>query len=400
MLALCGALCYAELGAAMPEAGAEYVYLRESYGRDFGFMSAFVSLTAGFSAPVASAAKSFVRYASHFFPALADEPTLLGFVSVNNLIAIGIVWLLITVHMRSVSAGIGFNDLITIFKVCGIVGIILAAVAIGDGRVGNVTIISESFRELDGTDRFAAFGTSLIFVMFCYSGWNAAAYMAGEIKDPQRTLPRSLLMGTVIVIVLYLGLNAIYFYGADVNALAGKAEVGLVASRNLFGKFGTSVVSAVLCVSILASASAMTIVGPRVYFAFERDFHPLQILSRRNASTGAPSTALLLQGVVTSIIIVSGRIDQIQQYSSFTLSLFASLAVSCVFVLRYRRPELSRPFRTWGYPVTPLLFLGMSGWMMFWAFWGRPFESSAPSRSDVRNFAASNWSPQVTYSGR
>jgi len=358
-----------------PRQGGEYVYLRDTYGPALGFMSAFVSLVAGFSAPIAAATKALVRYLSHFFPFLAGESMLGSLVSVNDLIAIGIVWLLIVIHLCGVRAGMGFNDLVTLFKVAGIVSILLAAVALGRGDVSNLTRVSTSFYELSQADAFAAFGTSLIFVMFCYSGWNAAAYVASEMKDPQRDLPRALLFGTLIVMLLYLGLNAVYFYGADVDVLAGQVEVGLVASRTLFGAWGVTLVTIVLCTSIFASVSAMTIAGPRVYYALGRDF-PLFSFLAKARGTGSPATALFLQGVVTSLIIVSGRIDQIQQYVGFTLVLFASLAVSCVIVLRVRRPDLKRPFRAWGYPITPLLFLCVSGWMMYWAFQGRPVEST------------------------
>ncbi|MHC4991989.1 MAG: APC family permease [Planctomycetota bacterium] len=375
VLALCGALCYAELGAAMPRAGGEYVYLRETYGAWLGFMSAFVSLTAGFSAPVAAASKALVRYLAHFFPALANEPTIAGFVTVNDLLAIGVVWLLVAIHLRGMRGGVGFNDLITLFKVVGILAIILGAAAFGQGRVEHFAEVTPAFRDLQGAERMAAFGTSLIFVMFCYSGWNASAYIAGEMRDPQRDLPRSLMVGTAIVLALYLGLNAVYFYGASASELAGKAEVGLVASQRLFGEVGVTLVTIVLCVSILASASAMTIAGPRVSFAMGRDLLRFRVLSRVGRGTGAPVPALLLQGAVTTIIILSGAIDEIQQYAGFTLSLFASLAVSCVLVLRVTRPKMPRPFRTWGYPFTPLLFLAISGWMMFWSVRGRPTES-------------------------
>jgi APA family basic amino acid/polyamine antiporter len=263
----------------------------------------------------------------------------------------------------------------TVFKVGGIVLIILAAAAIGRGDVANLTTVSPSFQEMSSTDTLSAFGTSLIFVMFTFSGWNAAAYVASEMKNPQRDLPRALLLGTATVLLLYLGLNAVYFYGASVDELAGQVEVGLVASRSLFGPTGVSLVTIVLCASILASASAMTLVGPRVYYALGKDFTPFSFFARTR-STGAPAVALIVQGMVTSVIIISGRVDQIQQYAGFTLTLFASLAVSCVIVLRIRRPELERPFRAWGYPISPILFLGVSGWMMFWAFRGRPLEST------------------------
>jgi basic amino acid/polyamine antiporter, APA family len=375
ILALLGALCYAELGAMMPEAGGEYVYLRETYGPSFGFMSAFVSLTAGFSAPIAAAAESFVIYLGHFVPVLGADATLLGPVSVVDVAALAVVWMLVAIHLSAVRAGTGFNDLITAFKVGGIIAILIAAAAVGTGDASNLTTVSPTFAELDRPETLAAFGTSLIFVMFCFAGWNAAAYVAGEMEHPQRDLPRALLLGTTIVLVLYLGLNAVYFYGASVDELAGQVEVGLVASRTLFGDWGVSLVTVVLSASILASASAMTLAGPRVYYALGKDFTQFAFLARMRSS-GAPAVALLTQGVVTSLMIVSGSVDQIQQYAGFTVTLFGSLAVSCVIVLRVRRPHVERPFRARGYPLTPLVFLAVSGWMMYWAFQGRPVEST------------------------
>ena len=273
VLAFCGALCYAELGAMIPEAGAEYAYLRDTYGRAFGFMSAIVSLTAGFSAGIASAAKSFMVYAAHFLPFLKSEAVFWrvpfsGYeVGASDLCATLLVWLLVAVHWRGMKGGITFNDIITLLKVCGIAAILLAAVAWGKGDAGHFTHIAPVYETMSGADTASAFATSLIFVMFCYSGWNAAAYMAGEMRNPQRDLPRALLIGTGIVTVLYLGLNAVYFYGADVTELAGKPEVGLVAAEQLFGRTGETLVTLVLCISILASASAMVIAGPRVYYA-------------------------------------------------------------------------------------------------------------------------------------
>ena len=375
ILALLGALCYAELGSMMPEAGGEYVYLRESYGPSFGFMSAFVSFTAGFSAPIAAATESFVIYLGNFFPLLSEERLLVAGIGVVDLVAVGVVWVLVWIHMRAVRSGTGFNDLMTAFKVGGIVAILLAAASIGDGTASNLVTPSPSYAELGGSELFAAFGTSLIFVMFTFSGWNAAAYIAGEMKDPQRDLPKALLLGTAIVLVLYLGLNAVYFFGASVDELAGEVEVGVVAARNLFGDWGVDLVTVVLCASILASASAMTMAGPRVYYALGKDFRPFEAFARTRP-TGAPAFALVAQGVVTSLFILSGRVDQIQQYAGFTLSLFASLAVSCVIVLRIRRPDAERPFRAWAYPLSPVLFIGVSVWMMYWAFQGRPLEST------------------------
>lgn len=376
VLALCGALCFAELGAAMPKAGAEYVYIRESYGSALAFMSAFVALFAGFSAPIAGALKGLVLYLGHFVPTLAEDLTLIGGLHLNDVVAIGFVWALVAIHISGVRAGIGFNDVITILKIGGIVLVLLAAATLGEGNASRVFTVAPHYHELSGLDKLSYSATSLIFVTFCYLGWNGSAYVAAEMDNPQRDLPRSLLLGTGLVTVLYIGLNAMFFYGAGVEGLAGVGEVGLVSSRALFGDFGVTMVTLLMCISILASASAMTVIGPRVYFAFGEDFKGLSILHRVSPKTGAPSAALLLQGVVTSAIILSGTLDQILQYAGFTLTLFASIAVSCVIALRIKRPEMPRPFKAWGYPFTPLFFLGVSIWTMIWAVRGRPQESS------------------------
>ncbi|HJP04846.1 MAG: APC family permease [Gammaproteobacteria bacterium] len=375
LLAYCGALCFSELGAAMPAAGAEYVYLRETYGRAFGFMSAFVSLIAGFSAPIAAALKSLVRYVTAYFPSLNGDMEVLGRLTIGDFSAIALVWLLIAIHMRGRRGAISFNDVVTLLKVGGIVAIILAAAAFGDGDFANFSHVSDVYTGLNSVTTYTALATSLIFVMFCYSGWNAAAYVASEIVEPQKTLPKALLVGTGIVTVLYLLLNSVYFYGANVEELAGKVEVGLVASRQLFGEWGAGLVTLVLVVSLVASASAMTIAGPRVYYALGKDIKRFRSLTQTNDS-GAPSNALLLQGIVASLIIVSGSVDQILSYAGFTLALMSALAVSCVVVLRFRRPDMDRPFRVWAYPLPPVFFLVVTFWTMYWAFQGRPVEST------------------------
>jgi len=375
VLAFCGALCFAELGAAMPKAGGEYVYLRETFGPAAAFMSAFVSLTAGFSAPIASACKAFATYAEALLPEnMMNWPEWMP-VSGVDITALTVAWALVFIHCRGVRGGVAFNDFVTVFKVGGIVLIILAAFTIGKGSASNLISTSQVYTDASARDLGAGFGTSLIFVGFCYSGWNAAAYVAGEMNDPQRDLPRALLIGTGIVALLYLGLNAVYFYGASLEELSGEVEVGLIASRNLFGEQGAMLVTLVLCVSILASASAMTIAGARIYYAFGRDNPALSVLGQVGTRSGAPAGAILLQGIVTSVIILSGRIDEIQQYAGFTITLFGSLAVLCVIILRFKRPDMPRPFKTWGYPITPILFLTLAGITMMWAIDGRPKES-------------------------
>lgn len=374
-LAFVGAVCFAELGAMLPKAGAEYVYIRESYGQAFAFMSAFVALVAGFSAPIAAAAKSFIVYLAFFIDPLQNDTRILGLGTVD-LCAIITVWLIVAIHGAGAKAGIGFSDIITAFKVAGIVIIILAAFVLGDGNAAWITETTDVYAAHTTTSLFSAMATALIFVNFCYLGWNASAYMAAEMKDPQKTLPTSLLLGTAIVTGLYLLLNVVYFYASGAEGLAGKIDVGVVAATNLFGPNGVTLVTLVLCVSILASASAMSVAGSRVYYAFGKDFSPFGWLAEVSPRTNAPWKSLTLQGVVITIIILSGTVDQILQYAGFTLTLFASIAVSCVIALRIKQPELPRPFKVWGYPVTPILFIVVSLWTMVWSFQGRPVESS------------------------
>ncbi|MEJ2160166.1 MAG: amino acid permease [Chromatiales bacterium] len=310
-----------------------------------------------------------------FIPVLESDPSVLGALHLTDLVALIFVWLLVGVHLRGRKGAIGFNDLITLLKIAGIVLIIVAAALFGKGDTANFVQVAGFYEEMSTSALFSALATSLIFVMFCYSGWNAAAYVASEIVEPQKTLPKALLAGTTIVTVLYLLLNMVYFYGADVEQLAGKVEVGLVASRQLFGDWGAGLVTSVLVVSLLASASAMTIAGPRVYYALGQDVMKFRALTRTNRG-GAPINALLLQGLVTSLIIMSGSVDQILSYAGFTLALMSALAVSCVLVLRVKKPDMPRPFRVWAYPFPPLFFMIVSLWTMYWAFQGRPVEST------------------------
>lgn len=371
-LALCGAVCYAELGSAMPHAGGEYVYLREAYGPSLGFMSAIVSLIAGFSAPIAAALMSLMTYLSHYLPWLGVEPIMFN-LSANQLAGICVLWGLVALHSRQTTVGLGVTNMMTLFKVTAIVLIIVAGAAVGAGQVEHLYRPAPSAPQ--GSALFEAMASSLVFVMFCYSGWNSASYLAGELHNPGSVLPRALLGGTALVVILYLGLNLVYFYGAGVDGLAGKVEVALVASERLFGSAGAALVTAALSISLLAAASVMTAVGPRVYYAAGRDTTLLRKLAEVDVDTGVPVTALVFQALITTCFIVLGTVEQIQQYAGFTLSLFATLSVSTLFVLRSRAPRRSVPFRVPGYPFTPLLFIAVSLWMVLWAFRARPVES-------------------------
>lgn len=308
-------------GGGAAGSGAEYVYLRESFGYTVAFMSAVVSLVAGFSAPIAAVLKSLVRYLTHFIPQLDQELAIAGIVSLNDLIAVGLAWVLVLIHLRGLKGGIGFNDVVTALKILGIVLLLAAAAFYGEGDLGHLSVVGPSFEDMTLPDRMGAFATSLVFVMFCYAGYNAACYMASEVKDPQRVLPRAILGGTVVVILLYLGLNLFYFYGADVSELAGKVEVGLVAAKHLFGTVGTGAVTVLLIITLLSAASAMTVAGPRVTYAMGKDFPVFSALCRVSPGRGVPSVALVLQGAV---VIMTGGISSHAGVSWRTMSLLGS----------------------------------------------------------------------------
>ncbi len=358
VLALCGAAVYAELAVRMPRVGGEYVYLRQAYHPVVGFLSGWVSLIAGFSAPIAAAAIAFDGYVHAVFEGLpARWP------------AVVLIVLMTAVHATDVVLGSRVQTAFTVLKVLLIGVFIAAGLAVGEGSwqhfeargVGLEAVLSEQF------------GVSLIFVAFTYSGWNAAAYLAGEVRDPERVLPRALLLGTALVTALYVLLNVVYFYAAAPATLAGVGEVGHVAAVALFGREAGNLLSTLIALALVSAVSAMVMAGPRVYTAMAEDHALPSVLARRNRR-GAPVLAVLLQGAL-AIFFVWEPLDQLIRYIGFTLSVFAAATVASVFVFRARERRsgvVTKGYRAIGYPVTPIAFIGLSAWMAFWVVSAQP----------------------------
>lgn len=367
VLALCGAASYAELGARSPKAGGEYVYLREAYHPAVGFMSGWVSLTAGFSAPIAAAALAFAGYVGALHDGLSG--------AMQPFVAVSLIAVVTCLHAFDTVLGGRVQTAFTIGKVLLIAGFVIAGLIAGQGNW-------EHFAPRGGglaNVATPAFAVSLMYVSFAYSGWNAAAYIAGDIRDPQRTLPRALLLGTGLVMVLYVTLNLVFVYAVPADVLAGSGgkgpvvEVGHVAAIALFGDSAGRMISTLIALALVSSVSAMVMAGPRVYAAMAADRAlpgPLAIRSRR----GVPVIAVLTQGVVATLFVVLGkRIDWLINYIGFSLALFTTLAVGAVFIfrLRDRRAGATAPqvsYRTWGYPVTPVLYMGLSLWIAYSQF--------------------------------
>lgn len=347
VIALCGALVYGELGAVMPRSGGEYHYLREIYHPMLGFISGWASLVVGFAAPVALACMALAKYLYMVFP--VANPTI---------IALVMLVLITSLHAYDVKAGGAVQRYFTIFKI----GIIVVFIICGFVLPEQHQDVSASFKEFSSDDIFSiGFATSLVWVYYSYSGWNASAYMAGEIRNPQKTIPQSLFISTIIVTGLYVLLNAVFLLAAPVDELTGQIEVGFIASQYIFGEGVSNIVALVIALLLISSISSMVFLAPRVSQVMGEDTYILRPLSRRSKK-GTPHVAIWVQFTISFLLIITNSFELITKYTGITLSFFALLAVLGIFVHRKRYPEVKRPYKTWGYPVTPAIFIGLISW--------------------------------------
>lgn len=369
LVALAGALSYSELGTALPEVGGEYVYIRRAYHPLLGFLSGWTSFTIGFGAAIAAAAMGFSAYILQAFPHvdLGSEAALL-----DKLLALGLVWGLTGVHVVGVGPGGLLQRLLTLLKIGAILVLVGGALFVGHGTWQNLTTITPSVEPSFGT-----LFVSLIFVTYTYSGWNAAGYIAGEIEDPGRNIPRAMIWGTVFVGSVYIIVNLIYFYALPVTALAQEpvlpvAEKVAVA---LFGSAAARLVALMLSVSIAGAASAMIWAGPRVYYAMARDGVLPTLFSTTRGASDTPRQSIIIQSLWVTLLLVSGTFEQLIIYSGLALTLFGGLAVSSLIVLRWREPQLIRPYAVPLYPFVPLFYLAVSVLILGYSVIERPQEA-------------------------
>ncbi|MBS0263231.1 MAG: amino acid permease [Planctomycetes bacterium] len=356
--AFCGALAYAELGAALPHNGGEYQLLSRIYHPALGFTAGWVSLVVGFAAPQALFSMTFGDYLSQL---LYGEPS--QFPTWNPPLVFGMALMisLSLMHAAHMGTGTRGHNLFTLGKVVLIAGFIAGGLFLG--KTDYLTTGGQ-LRALEAL-RQPIFAIQLVFVSFSYTGWNTAAYLAGEFRNPARDIPWSILIGTATVALLYLGLNFVFLIAAPLPELAAaQNRVGHVAAVGLFGAGAGRFVSWMIVVGLVSTLSANIMAGPRVYEAMGRDFPLLKILTVRRAG-GGPVIAILLQASVAALMMLTASFDALLKYVGVTLSIVAGLTVLGVLVLRQRQPELHRPYRTWGYPVTPLIYLGVESWMIY-----------------------------------
>ena len=357
LLAFAGAMAYAELAALRPRAGGEYVYLRDAFGRAAAFLTGWTSFVAGFSGAIAAVALVLPFYLSRFVPAAGNTmpfftiPIIPGTFelafSPQTIVALALVWGLAFVHVRGVGPGRFVSNVLATLKVLAFVLFIAFGFSFGTGDAERLT---EAAAPVSGAGWFLA----LLAVGFTYSGWNAAAYVAEEIRDPGRNAPRAFALGTGAVIGIYLLMNALYLYVVPVSELATLqgSVLDIVADR-LIGPTAGNIMGVVGIISLAASVNAMTFAGPRVYFAMARDGLFFRRASAVHPRYRTPAVSILGQTVWASLLVLSAKADALINYTGFAIWLFSGLAVAGLFVLRRREPDTERPFRTWGYPIVP-----------------------------------------------
>jgi len=359
LVALCGVFSYGELGAMFPRSSGEYNFLSRAYHPAFGFLAGFVSATIGFAAPVALAAMAFGQYAKTVLP---DAPPLL--------LALGVVWLVSIVQLTGVKHSSTFQLISTILKVVLIVAFLIAGFLMPEKQPVTFAPTSADLGHIAS----APFAIGLVFVMYSFSGWNAATYIIGELRMPQRNLPRAMLAGTVIVSLLYVALNAVFLLTAPMTELAGQLQVASISGRHIFGDVGGRIVAAMICIGLISSISAMMWIGPRVTMTIGEDIPAFRVFSRRSAS-GAPAYAILFQLAVATLMLFTQSFELVLDFIQFALLFCSFFTVLGVIKLRITRPDLPRPYRAWGYPATPVVFLLVTGFMMYYLLTERPLQT-------------------------
>ncbi|NLV18291.1 MAG: amino acid permease [Bacteroidetes bacterium] len=373
LIALCGALSYGELGANMPGAGGEYLFLSKLYHPLFGFLSGWVSFMVGFSAPIAASALGFSEYFLRAVPGLSvwlDNAGIMGPVWTNKLLAISVILIFTFIHYRGIKYGAKIQNILTLLKVILVVVLLAAGFSSGKGDFSN---FSEGGKVAPGLAGFKTIGLSLMWIMFAYSGWNASTYIGAEIKNPAKTLPRSLIYGTAIVLLLYLGINILYVYSINPTDMKDVISVGGLAMGNLFGKPAEILFSLLIAFALFSSLSAFIIIGPRVYYSMAKDGLFFKAAGRIHEKFKVPSNSILLQCLIAVILALSGTFEQVLTYMGFALGIFPIMTVIGIWRLRKSNPG---SIRMKGFPITQIIYIIMGVLILVLSFMEKPMESS------------------------
>lgn len=363
LIALCGAFTYAEIATSLKESGGEYLYLSKIYHPSLGFASGWISLFAGFGAPIAVAAIAMGKYSA---PVLGIDPNAVYQIGSwefhqFKIVSIGAIILVSCFHIIGVRTGGITQNILTSVKLGLILFFCIMPFVVTGYETGDVSFApSENSWDFIFSSSFAG---ALVYVMYAYSGWNASAYIAGNMENPKKNLPFSLLTGTITVMICYVVLHAVYLYTTPMNLMVGQLEIGNVVSEHVMGKNWGIFFSGIFSLALLSTMSAMVIAGPRVTEKMGTDYSFFSWLTRKGKG-GTPVFAIVVQAVFSIIVVLFSSFEAMIQYIGITLLIFSMLTIIGVFILRMKYPEMERPVRTWGYPVTPVIFIAATCWMI------------------------------------
>lgn len=359
VLALCGALTYGEIGSAFPESGGEYNYLSKLYHPSVGFLSGWVSVTVGFAAPVAAAGMALGLYINKIYPGV--EPRLL---------AIIVILVFTIVHSITLKLGSALQRAFTLVKVVIIVMFMGFGMFYTPDHTIQVVADSNAWKDVFSM----SFAGSLIYVTYAYSGWNAASYIAGEIENVNKNLPRALFWGTLIVLIIYTSLNFVFLRSVPIEELKGVVEVGYLSANKIFGTDLGRFMGLVIALLLISTISAMILAGPRVMQSMGKDIKQLKWFAISNKNN-VPYVSVIFQSVISVILVLSSSFESLITYVGFTLNLFTFLTVFGVFILRYKKTGVKSSFKTPLFPLPPVLFLSIIGWILYSIVIDKPVES-------------------------
>ena len=359
IVALCGTLVYSELGAALPRSGGEYHLLSRIIHPSIGFGAGIVSATVGFTAPAVLAAMALGSYLSAVIPGL--DQTLIAAIVILGFHGL---------HMMSVTWGTKFQDGSTAIKI----GLILIFIAFGLFMDAPQSI--SIWPKLgDGAVMLSSgFAVSLVWVSYAYTGWNSAVYVAGEIHDPKQNISRSMLMGTAFVMVLYILLNYVFLYSAPTDAIVGQVEVGYISGIRIFGKMGAKIIGIGISILLLSTVSSYVYIGPRIMQIMGEDHAFIGFLKEKN-SDEIPLNAFWVQLGISFLFILKSSFEQVLMYAGISLIITTTLTVISLFILRINEPDLDRPYKVWAYPFTPMVYLIINCWILYYSLRESTFES-------------------------
>ncbi len=368
LVALTGSLCYAELATMWPDVGGEYVYLKKIFGYLPAFLTGWVSLMVGFSAPVATSSLLLVQYINRFWHMVAGAGSVnilpLDGILMQKGLAAAIIIFFGIVHILGVKRGGYLQNFLTILKILIVVSLIAFGMSMANWSTAERLLAQYQLPGGAAAPGLPVLGLALLIVMFAFSGWNGASYIAGEMKNPERTLPRALLIGTLLTTVLYLLLNVVFIISSPGADIMGKDEIGAIAASSLFGAGISGVFMISIAIVLLSAVSVQMMVGPRVYYAMSKDRMIFGFLSKVHPRFGTPYPAILIQMALAVIYVFTGSAMTLVIYMGFALNIFPVLAVIGLIYMRYKEPGLKRPYRVPLFPVVPVVYVGLSIVMM------------------------------------